>query len=349
MKKEPRRSYPLRGFLLCAGKGTRFYPHTQVLPKVLLPFLNLPLSAYNLYLLKFLGVKNWASNIHVHSEILKNQLSQQASTVGLSSPVFSHEQKLLGSAGGLLKLKSFFEKEEHFFYLNGDSFIWPESEDSLSYFYQSHIESGALASFLVRPTNKKTGVIWANDKAQVVSFLEKTSNRSDIKPYDFSGLALFSRRVLEEIKPGALHIFKDVLELENLKPHLRVHSVLSLKLLDMNQLDTYLKATKKTLCSLQKEEGFLQKFLNCFSPHWNRFQGENYFSATKIKSLPEGKENILFCGNEVKGLEKLSVKNFTVLGDCSSIVSDIYMESSVLGEGVSLSKNLQNELMLKNS
>ena len=344
MSRQPRRTPPLRGFLLCAGKGTRFYPHTHVLPKVLLPFLNLPLSAYNLYLLKTLGVKKWAANIHAHSEILTDELNEQAKTADLSSPVLSYENSLLGSAGGLLKLKPFFEKEECFFYLNGDSFIWPESEESLD-FYQSHVESGALASFLVQTTNKTAGVIWANDKDQVESFLQKPQ-KSNVKPYDFTGLALFSRSVLEEIKPGALHIFKDVLESENLKPHLRVHSVSSLEFLDMNQLDTYLQATRKALCFLQEKKGFLQKVLNCFSRRWNFYQGENYFSATEIKNPPGEKANILFCGDRVKGLEKLSVKNFSVLGNHSSIISDVCMESSVLGSGVFLNKDLQNELML---
>lgn len=347
MKKKLHRFFPLRGFLLCAGKGTRFYPHTHVLPKVLLPFLNLPLSSYNLYLLKTLGVKEWAANIHVHSEILTNELSKQAKTVGLSSPVVSYEKNLLGSAGGLLKLKPFFEREKYFFYLNGDSFIWPESEGSLD-FYQSHVESGALASFLVRPTNKTTGVIWANDKDQVESFLQKPQ-KSNVKPYDFTGLALFSRPVLKEIKPGALHIFKDVLESEALKPHFRVHSVRSLELLDMNQLDTYLQATKKALCFLQEQDGFLQKVLNCFSPRWNFYRGENYFSATEVKNPTMEKANILFCGEGVKGLEKLSVKKFSVLGNRSSVLFDVCMESSVLEAGVSLSKNLKNELVLKNS
>jgi NDP-sugar pyrophosphorylase family protein len=346
---KPRRTYPLRGFLLCAGRGTRFYPHTRVLPKVLLPFLNLPLSAYNLYLLRSLGVKEWAANIHVHPEILKDKLKEQAETAGLSPPVFSQEQILLGSAGGLLKLRSFFEKEEPFFYLNGDSFIWPQSEDNLNYFYKSHVESKALASFFVRPTSKTVGVIWADDKQQIASFLKKPEE-SGMKPYDFSGLALFSPRILELIKPGDLHIFKDVLESEVLKSHLRVFSVSGLKLLDMNQVDTYLEATKEALCFLQqREKGFLQQVLNCFSSRWNYFRGENYFSATKVGSPPAGKENILFCGREVKGLEKFSikVKDFSVLGDHSSVLSDVSIESSVLGAGVSLDRNLRKELVLK--
>ena len=53
-----------KAFLLCAGRGTRFEPHSCVLPKVLIPFLNVPLVAYNLCMLKLLGVGQVIANVH---------------------------------------------------------------------------------------------------------------------------------------------------------------------------------------------------------------------------------------------------------------------------------------------
>ena len=101
-------SNSLSAFLLCAGKGTRFAPHTQILPKALLPFLNLPLVSYNLYLLKTLGVRKVAVNTHLHPDILVPKLTQQAEITGIKNLTFNHEEKLLGSAGGLYQFKSFF-------------------------------------------------------------------------------------------------------------------------------------------------------------------------------------------------------------------------------------------------
>ena len=100
MKQNKPNSFPLKGFLLCAGQGTRFYPHTYTLPKSLLPFLNIPLASYNLYLLKTLGVLDCAVNIHTHERILKEELKKRAEEIEWSSPVFSYEEQLLGSAGG---------------------------------------------------------------------------------------------------------------------------------------------------------------------------------------------------------------------------------------------------------
>ena len=339
-----------KAFLLCAGKGTRFYPHTRVLPKILLPFLNLPLVAYNMYLLKILGVSKWAANVHTHSKLLPLELEKQAQIMRMERPVFSYEEKLLGSAGGLLKLRNFFEPEQHFFYLNGDSFIWLDKESDLQDFYRLHLESGALASFLVCPTDKKKGVIWAEEKrGKVYSFLNRPVSK-EVKTYDFSGLAVFSSKIFKEIKPDAFHIFTDVLENLVLRGGVRVHVLSSLKLLDMNQVDTYLQATKKALIFLRDkrnlEPSFLQNVLNFCTPRWCSFMGENYFSASPIKTPPETK-NILFCGQSVKNLERLFVKDFAVVGDRCSFRSSLCLDQSVLGKDMSLHRSVKKSFLLK--
>ena len=282
-------SHGFCAFLLCAGKGTRFAPHTNLLPKALLPFLNLPLASYNLYLLKTLGVKKIAVNAHLHPALLVPGLTRPAERAGIKDLVFNHEEKLLGSAGGLYAFKNFLEKEDHFFYLNGDSFIWPETPGLLDSFYRSHLESQALASFLARPTPNTKGVIWAeeNPAGKIYSFLKKPSSPSSVKAYDFLGLALFSRRIFKTLKPSSVHIFKDVLE--DTSSDLRVHSLPEVKRLDMNQLDTYLRGVREILSLLKNRSKsfFIRETLDLFSPGWCRFSGKNYFSATDLKGAFE--------------------------------------------------------------
>ena len=344
---------PLKAFLLCAGEGSRFRPHTHILPKVLIPFLNIPLCAYNLYLLKTLGVRKWTANIHCHPNLQKKNLTVLAQKSGLDQPTFSFEAQVLGSAGGLLKVKDFFEGENHFFYLNGDSFIWPGRETDLLDFYSTHIESGALASFLVRPAKKqpalfKKGYIYAENKT-ICAFSKAPTKNLRARPYEFSGLALFSQQIFKEIRPGAFHIFKDVLaSLVSSKRGLRVHPVPHLRLLDMNQENTYLQGTQVALNFLKehREEGFLQKILNMYTPFWRRFEGDSWFSAQPVdKPSPT---DILFCGPKVKGLKNLSVTGFAVLGERAILAEPLCMEKSVLGQGVYLNQNLQNTLKLLN-
>jgi len=343
----------LKAFLLCAGQGSRFHPHTNTLPKVLLPFLNLPLISYNLYLLKKLKVTNLAANVHTQANKLEENITKHSKVINIPKPVLSFETKLLGAAGGLLKLKPFFENTKNFFYLNGDSLLCWNPNDN---FYNSHVKSGAMASFLCKPTHKKTGVIWADKNYQVLSFLKKP-NTHPTKAYDFCGLALFSKKIFKEIKLEDHHIFKDVLESQKLKPHLRIHCTPDLEFLDMNQLKSYLQNTKKTLYALKNNNtkvNFLKKTLDVFSPKWRAFEGENYFSATPIKNpFPiknqlNNKKDFLFCGKEVKGLSNLSIKNFAVIGNKAVISSKLHLEESVLGDNYSSkNKTLYRKLILK--
>ena len=371
---------PKKAFLLCAGKGTRFRPHTLKLPKSLIPCLNLPLIAYNLYLCKILNVKEWSANTYMHPQILKQGLQKWGEKAGLSPPMLSYEEELLGSAGGLLKVKDFLEKEEHFIYLNGDSFILPPSKEILENFYQAHVQSKALVTFLVTPTNKTTDVLWANSQHQVYfsplpqgtqspplrgsltqGALSESETPSTNKlvgkkgtpsPYCFSGLAVFSSRIFKEIKTPKGHIFKDVLDKKSLRPYLRIYSVPNLTLLDMNQANTYLKAVKTLLLILEKKEdgqrSFLKEVLDCFSPGWDRFTTERGFSAVPLPPQLKNKvkNHFLFCGSQVQGLEKLSVEDFAVLGENTVITQNLKMTRAVAGPGVCLSSNLNNKLVI---
>ena len=342
---------PLKAFMLCAGHATRFYPHTKAQAKMLIPFLNVPLAFYNLYLLKSLGVQNWLANTRKEQQTLREALLGLSNSADMPPPEFSMEEKLLGSAGGLWQARSFFEKEKYFYYLNGDSFIWPLEEDVLSDFYEAHVESQALASFLSIPSQNQQGVLWADDKNQIHSFLKKPKN-SKVKAYDFCGLALFSQPVLDELKRDNHHIFKDVLEKFCLKKNLRVHVCLDVKMLNMNQLSSYLKGVEQVLNSLIQADTssrYLKRVLDCFLPNWCKFSGEGYISATELPLVLQeklSKKNYLFCGQQVKGLENLSVKNFAVLGDHSVIEKPVTIESSVLGEKINLKNNLSRELIL---
>ena len=337
----------VKAFLLCAGLGGRFQPHTDTLPKVLLPFLNLPLVSYNLSLLKTLEVKQYIANIHKHSELIAQSLRKSSKMLGQLSPAFSYESQLLGSAGGLRQVQSFLENEEHFYYLNGDTLIWPHREESLSSFYDSHVKSKALVSFLCTPSDKLQEVIWSNSDSQVTSFLKPVDPRN--KSFHFCGLALFSKEIFQFIKPGDRHIFKDVLEKLCLKTELRVHSVKDLEVLDMNQLTTYLEGHRLALQSLFKKplmSQFLRKTLDTLSPGWSRFQEDNYVSGTRVLSPPEKKDDYLFCGQGVKGLNNVEVTGFAVLGNHCQVKSPCQVLQSVVSDKALLDHSINKKLFL---
>jgi len=339
---------PLKAFLLCAGKGERFSPQTLKCPKVLLPFLNIPLVFYNLFLLKTLKVQQCIINTHQHSQSIKTVLKKQSSVLALSTPHFSQEDELLGSAGGLLQIESFVEKSDSFYYLNGDTLFWPHEEESLSGFYDYHVKSQALASFLCMPSERIKGVIWAGEDSQVHSFLyHKPDEKS--KPFHFCGLALFSKKIFQYIQVGNKHIFKDVLENLCSQEILKVYPLKNLEILDMNQLSTYLEGhvlAIQSLLNFSLKSQYLNQVLDLFSPSWFRYSGDNYFSATKIFTPPEEKKDLLFCGKDVKGLNHLKIKNLAVIGDNCHISSPVELFQSVVNKNQTLKSSLKNTLLI---
>ena len=324
----------MKAFLLCAGEGTRFKPHTDTLPKVILPFLNVPLVAYNAFLLKQLGVQSFAANVYgKNASLLSDTLQNIADSLNMSLHI-SYENQLLGSAGGLKKVEQFLSaNDEDFYYLNGDSMMWLPQASVLQSFYKKHKANQALVSFLCIPSDPKSDVLFANSKGAIHSFHSVYSN--NLFTYHFCGLALISCKIFQHISFSAKHLFYDVLEKLCQTGKIFVHSVTGLNSLDMNRLSSYLEGTDKVLktlvLSLREQPIFLQEILNIFSPKWNVIQLE---------------KGIIFCGKNVQGLSKLKVTDFAVLGESSRIMSSCHISRAVLNKNYVLNCSVSNDLLI---
>jgi mannose-1-phosphate guanylyltransferase len=88
----------MKALLLSAGRGRRFRPLTEFLPKCLVPVNGYPLIHCWLAELANAGVKDIIINLYTHHELVKNvvESSQYRDLVS-----FSVEDKLLGTAGTL--------------------------------------------------------------------------------------------------------------------------------------------------------------------------------------------------------------------------------------------------------
>ena len=100
----------IKAFLLSAGLGTRLRPITNNIPKCLVEINNTPIIEYWLKNLENIGCSEALVNTHYLHEKVNNYLSKRINNKMLIKTTF--EEKLLGTAGALLKNKHFFSNSK---------------------------------------------------------------------------------------------------------------------------------------------------------------------------------------------------------------------------------------------
>lgn len=111
---------PTKAFILAAGKGTRLKPHTDTMPKPMVPVGGVPIIGHTLRKLEKAGIKDVMVNLHHLPDVLESYLK----TIQRPQIQFSHEDALLDTGGGVQKILPFFAGED-FYMINGDA-LWIE-------------------------------------------------------------------------------------------------------------------------------------------------------------------------------------------------------------------------------
>jgi len=93
---------PAQAVILTAGEGRRLRPHTEILPKPLMPFLNLPLLRHTLRLVARSGVRRvWINAWHLAQQVVDFVATDPEPALDITVVV---EERLLGTGGGLANL-----------------------------------------------------------------------------------------------------------------------------------------------------------------------------------------------------------------------------------------------------
>ena len=109
--------------ILAAGYGTRLRPITYTMPKPMVPLAGRPLIAHLVDFVRAAGVNEIIVNLHHFPEIIDRYLRGAFPDVTFH---FSQEPTILGTGGGLRKVRALLEREEDFFLMNGDTYQSPD-------------------------------------------------------------------------------------------------------------------------------------------------------------------------------------------------------------------------------
>jgi mannose-1-phosphate guanylyltransferase len=180
--------------ILAGGLSTRLYPLTKLVPKPLVPLAGVPNAAHLIRYLKAYDFDEIAINVHYLADAIVAELGDGA-RFGVKLH-YSYEPELLGSAGGVKKIASFFGSES--FVVIGCDEVTDLRLDRLLDF---HRERGAIATIGLVECEQvdQYGVVVVDERGKVVGFQEKPAKGTERSKLANTGVYAFSPLIFDHI------------------------------------------------------------------------------------------------------------------------------------------------------
>ena len=311
----------MKALILAAGFGTRLQPLTNELPKPLFPVLNQPILEHILHFLSSQGIKEIAINLHHRPEKIIDYFGN-GKDFGVALH-YSKEEEILGTAGGIKKLQSFFQ-DETFLVINSDVFADINLNDVLKF----HKEKKSKLTLVVRQdTNiEKYKSIQRVEEGRIVHFLGTgIKNLAPVTQVMFTGIQImepdiFSRIPKDEFCGTTEDVFPGMIQ-DELPVYGFLHNGYWI---DMGTRETYIQAQVDAL------DGKLS--LKTFSSR-----------------NPEGPLVVppVYIGKNCEISQDAQLGPYAVLGDGCRVRSGAVVENSILWTGVTAGNNcsVQNSIV----
>lgn len=327
----------MKAMILAAGLGTRLRPITTHFAKPAVPFLNVPLMYYPIFLAEEAGIDALVLNTHHFPE----QIERLATAIpGANYPVaFSHEPGApLGSGGGIRKARRYLEGGD-FLVLNGDEVILPREAGVLARLRDEHRRHRSLATILVMRhplVGTQFGGVWTDREGRVHGFGKDGSKfGSSLEGFHFIGAQLLSDRVFHYLSgEGDSNIFYDALTTAIAQGETVRVVIGDFTWFETGNARDFLHATDASLSQLAngigKDAETLRAIAHRFWPQAERrhslLQGMN--TTLPRESLVDGTR--LLTGNDCLVEPGAILKGFVVLGDRTIVRSGAIVENSVI-------------------
>ena len=311
----------MKALILAAGFGTRLQPLTNELPKPLFPVLNQPILEHILHFLSSQGIKEIAINLHHRPEKIIDYFGN-GKDFGVALH-YSKEEEILGTAGGIKKLQSFFQ-DETFLVINSDVF----ADINLNNVLKFHKEKKSKLTLVVRqdPNMEKYKSIQRVEEGRIVHFLGTGIKNSDpVTQVMFTGIQImepdiFYRIPKDEFCGTTEDVFPGMIQ-DELPVYGFLHNGYWI---DMGTRETYIQAQVDAL------DGKLS--LKTFSSR-----------------NPEGLLVVppVYIGKNCEISQDAQLGPYAVLGDGCRIRSGAVVENSILWTGVTAGNNcsVQNSIV----
>ena len=191
----------MKGMILAAGEGKRLRPLTRYLPKPMLPLAGRPLLEHIINHLRDCDITELAINLHHLPEAVMGYFGN-GSRWGVNLR-YSVEEQLLGSAGGVKRLQSFFD--DTFIVYYGDVYTLTDLRPMIDF----HRRVGAAATMALYrvPDPWNRGVVELDKMGGIVRFVEKPPREQVFSDLANAGIYVLEPSVFDLIPHGQVWDF----------------------------------------------------------------------------------------------------------------------------------------------
>ena len=188
--------------ILAGGLSTRLYPLTKQVPKPLVPVAGEPNAVHLIRYLKRYGYDQIAINVHYLKDAILEALGD-GSEFGVRLE-YLHEDVLMGSAGAVKAMESFFGNET--FVVVGCDDLTDLPLDELAKF---HTENNAVATIgtVVRDAVDQYGVVVVDEHGRITGFQEKPEPGTEKSKLVNTGIYIFSPEIFKHIPADTFYDF----------------------------------------------------------------------------------------------------------------------------------------------
>ena len=204
----------MKAMILAAGLGTRLGKLTEKTPKCLMKAGSLTMLEHVVERLRKAGVDQIVINLHYLAEQIQDFVRQHSS-FGLEVR-FSYEPEILGTGGGLRKVRQCFSGSEPFLVCNSDIYTDADFADMVA----AHRSSGAIATLAVTDRKEGSYLLFGEDN-RLIGWQKGDGARELIvanpavaNPLAFCGLQVISPAIFEYMEGarGAFSIISTYIE-----------------------------------------------------------------------------------------------------------------------------------------
>lgn len=159
----------MKAMVLAAGFGTRLGDLTREIPKGMLDVGGRPLLERVVRNLARNGIRDIAMNLHFQPEVIREHFGD-GSSCGVSL-TWSDEPELLGTAGGVRRMRDFLRGADAFLVHYGDIVTDQDFQAMLTF----HQERQALVTLLLHERARSNSIVNLDEDSRVTAFLERPS------------------------------------------------------------------------------------------------------------------------------------------------------------------------------